>query len=581
MDPQHKNRDLIPSSKRKLITIEPIDGDATTRVLEAINEAKNDTVIQFTGECYHFWPERAYEAYYFISNNRHGLKRIAFPLVGRRNVVIDGGGARFIFHGEIVPFVVDQSKGVTLRNFSVDWERPFYSQGEVVEAGPSGVDVSVDDGLYPYRIEMGQLIFEGEGWESPLTTGVFAFDPKTRAPAYLSGDSMGLGFPKTIRAEATGKGIVRLCEKFPRLPELGTVVVFRHHNRHNPAVFLVASQDISLEAVTLYQAGGMGVIGQFCENVELLACEVTPAEGRIFSVCADASHFVNCRGLIRVQDCLFENQLDDPLNVHGLNTRITEIVDEHTLLVELVHHEQHGVSVGFAGDSMRFSDNATLLGYATNEIAEVNTMNARFVRVRFVDPLPEAVQLHHVIENLSWMPDLFVTGCTIRNNRARGFLVSTQGRVQICRNQISASGAGIKISGDANYWFESGAVEDVEISDNDFGECCYGDHPWGKTVIDIDPEIPDPESNPACFHRNIRIVNNRFATSDIGILFARSVDGLTFKGNQIRQTDLYPPVGRVAKALIFEGCQSVLVEDNEGLAAEETNRVTQTEPTPT
>jgi len=555
----------------KKITLGEISGDATTKVLQALEQAGDDVIVQFTGACYHFWPERAYEAYYFISNNRHGLKRIGLPLINRRNVTIDGGGAQFIFHGEIIPFVVDRSTGITLRNFSVDWERPFYSQGEVVASDVDGVDVALDPIMYPYRIETGHLIFEGEGWESPLTTGVFAFDPKTRAPAYLSGDSMGLGYPKNIRAEAVGKGVVRLCANFPQLPELGMVVVFRHHHRHIPAVFLIASQDLLLEGVTLFQAGGMGIIGQFCENVKLLACEVTPAAGRIFSVCADASHFVNCRGEIRVEDCLFENQLDDPLNVHGLNTRITEIIDGHTILVELVHHEQHGVSVGFTGDAMRFSDNATLLGYARNKIAEVERINARYARVRFVDPLTEEVKLNHVIENMDWTPDLYVTGCTIRNNRARGFLASTPGKIRIWGNQISASGSGIKISGDANYWFESGAVEDVEIRDNDFGECCYGDAPWGKAVIDIDPEIAHPETNPACFHRNIRIENNRFATSDIGILFARSVDGLTFAGNQIRQTGFYPAVGRMSQALTFEGCRSVLVEGNEGLAPEGTH----------
>jgi hypothetical protein len=103
---------------------------------------------------------------------------------------------------------------------------------------------------------------------------------------------------------------------------------------------------------------------------------VTPSEGRIFSVCADASHFVNCRGLIQLIDCHFENQLDDPLNVHGLNTRIKEVIDEYTVLVERVHHEQHGVSVGLAGDAVQFAHNTTLLSYGDNVITSVESINA-------------------------------------------------------------------------------------------------------------------------------------------------------------------------------------------------------------
>jgi hypothetical protein len=552
------------SNAHELITIEPIQGDATARVLEVIQQAGDNSVIHFSGDCYHFWPDRAYEAYYYISNNQHGLKNIAFPLVKKRNFTIDGGGARFVFHGEIVPFVVDGSENVTLRNFSVDWERPFFSQGEVQEAHVDRVIVKIDCDAYPYRVENRRMIFEGEGWESPLTEGVFAFSPKTRAPGYRSGDSMGLGYPEFIEVESLGEGRIKLCEEFPILPELGDVVVFRHYRRRTPAVFLVESKELLLESITLHQAGGMGFIAQFCENVELRLCTVTPSEGRIFSVCADASHFVNCRGLIQLIDCHFENQLDDPLNVHGLNTRIKEVIDEYTVLVERVHHEQHGVSVGLAGDAVQFAHNTTLLSYGDNVITSVESINARYARISFERPLPKGLYPGHVVENMSWTPDLLVSGCTVRGNRARGLLISTPGKVRIEGNNISAGGSGIKISGDANFWFESGAVRDVCIRDNDFGECCYGSPSWGHSVIDIDPEIAEPEKNKACFHQNIRIENNRFATSDKGILFARSVDGLIFTGNTIQPSGFYPE-WRMLQAITLEACQSVKVEENIGL----------------
>jgi hypothetical protein len=465
----------------------------------------------------------------------------------------------------MIPFVVENSERVILRNFSVDWQRPFYSQGEVEIADRDGVVVRIDADAYPYRVENGGLVFEGEGWESPLTEGVFAFDPATRAPTFRSGDSMGLGFPERIRAEKVASGAVRLREEFPRLPEPGTLIVFRHYNRHTPGVFSLFSGNVLCESITLHQAGGMGFIAQFCENVELRGCTVTPSSGRIFSVCADATHFVNCRGGILLRDCLFENQLDDPLNVHGLNTRLKEIVDRYSVVTERVHHEQHGVAVGMAGDTVLFSDDRTLLGYHENLIDSVDSINARYARVRFRHALPEKTRPGHVIENTSWIPDLHVTGCAVRNNRARGFLVSVAGKVRIEGNRISAPGAGIKISGDAKFWFESGAVRDVEIRDNDFGECCYGDPPWGYSVIDIDPEIAEPEKNEACFHRNIRIEGNRFATSGKRFLFARSVEGLRFAGNSIRQTGFYPPVSDDGPAISLEACESVAIEGNDGL----------------
>jgi len=378
------------SSDPTIIRVGPITGDATPRVLAAIEKVGDNAIIQFSDECYHFWPENAYEAYYYISNNQHGLKRIAFPLVGKKNLTIDGGGARFVFHNEIVPFVVDSSENLTLCDFSVDWERPFFSQGEVVESDRDGVVVSVDSDTYPHRIENRRLVFVGEGWESHLTEGVFAFSPKT-----------SLGYPEEIEVEPLGVGLFRLCENFPNLPEPGDLIVFRHYRRRSPAIFMIQAKKLCFESVTLNHAGGMGFIAQFCEDVELRRCKVSPSRGRIFSVCADASHFVNCRGLIQLKDCLFENQLDDPLNVDGLNTRISEVADEHTIIVERVHREQQGVTIGFAGDAVQFSHNQTLLSYSSNVIREVNSIDARFARVSFVNPLPQTIYPGHVVENLS------------------------------------------------------------------------------------------------------------------------------------------------------------------------------------
>jgi hypothetical protein len=248
--------------------------------------------------------------------------------------------------------------------------------------------------------------------------------------------------------------------------------------------------------------------------------------------------------------------------VHGINTRIKQSPDRRTIITELVHHEQHGVEIGFPGDRVHFSDNQTLLSYASNTIEKVSWINARFSRVTFEQDLPETLQPGHVMENMSWTPDFVMSGCTCRNNRARGCLISTPGKVAVENNRIASSGAAIKISGDANYWFESGAVRDVLICGNEFSDCCYGPPAWGRAVIEIDPEIEAPDGLAECFHRNIRILNNRFFTFDPGILFARSVDGITFSGNTVRRTQSYPMMNRMNELLTFEFCRNIRVEDN-------------------
>ena len=387
-------------------------------------------------------------------------------------------------------------------------------------------------------------------------------DPVTRAPAYLSGDSMGAGMKSDWRVEKVSGGVIRIHEAFPRPPKVGNIVLLRHYRRCCPGIHLKTSKDTTLENVTLHHAGGMGVIAQFCENVTLQNCRVTPSGDRLFSVTVDSTHFVNCKGLIRLQNCLFENQLDDPANIHGINCRISEIVDDRSLIAELVHHEQHGVEIAFPGDLMQVSDNRTMLPAGAGEVVGVERINERFSKIVFRDALPSDTSEGWVLENLSWTPNLYISGCTARNNRARGFLISTPGRVVVENNRIACSGAGIKISGDANRWFESGSVRDVLILNNHFMDCCYGAPEWGRAVIDIDPEIRDPERMKSCFHQNIRIENNRFLTFDAGILYARSVEGITFRGNEIRRSQTYPPTARMEALLTFEACREIRAEHN-------------------
>ncbi|MFN6017917.1 MAG: hypothetical protein ACK49N_10095, partial [Verrucomicrobiota bacterium] len=89
--------------------------------------------IEFSPGRYDFRLDRAIEKYLFVSNNDEGLKRIAFHLEGLSEVEIDGQGAEFIFHGFLMPFAVENCRGVTLRNFSIDYARPFHSEGEILK----------------------------------------------------------------------------------------------------------------------------------------------------------------------------------------------------------------------------------------------------------------------------------------------------------------------------------------------------------------------------------------------------------------------------------------------------------------
>ncbi|NDP20482.1 MAG: hypothetical protein GZ091_05330 [Paludibacter sp.] len=92
--------------------------------------------LVFPKGTYHFSSKQATGKELYITNHDNGFKKIAFNLSGLKNVAIDGQGSNFVFHGEIMPFLIENCENVTLKNFTIDWEIPFFIQGEVISTNP-------------------------------------------------------------------------------------------------------------------------------------------------------------------------------------------------------------------------------------------------------------------------------------------------------------------------------------------------------------------------------------------------------------------------------------------------------------
>ncbi|WP_146250250.1 right-handed parallel beta-helix repeat-containing protein [Paenibacillus flagellatus] len=518
-------------------------------------------VLRFPQGTYHFRPEKATERFLYITNHdQGGTRRIAFPIAGFEGLTIDGQGSAFIFHGPMIPFLVEGSKGVTLKNVTVDWERPMFDQGTVAAVGDDWFDIRLRDGV-EHEFRDNRLFFRFGGRMEPVW-GLHDIDPATMAHAYGSGDRISWSSFARLSMEQAAPGVARVTGPIRHMPKEGHLIAMRFGRRENPGVFLKDSEDIRIERVTVHHAPGMGLVAQRCADIALERFDVKLRErsGRVVTATADAVHFTNCRGAIVIEHCLFENQLDDPCNVHGIYSGIVERLSDRTVLVRYLESMTIGIGVAEPGDTMRFVRRESLLGYAEGVVDDVSPINGTFVAVTFKEPLPDTIGEGDVLENATWNADLTVRHCTVRANRARGFLITTPGKVLLESNTISAPGAGIKISGDANSWYESGAVRDVTIRGNVFLDCntCPD---WGRAVIDIDPEIEEPERFD-CYHRNIRIEDNTFRTFDTGLVYGRSVDGFTFRRNTIERPRHYPARGTQKHAIELTAARNVDIADN-------------------
>ena len=522
---------------------------AFARALEACGG--HDAVIIFPRGRYDFHPDPDSE------------QTIAMALRGARNIVVDGGGSEFVFHGRMKVFHVEDCENVTLRNFSTDWDRPYISQGEFVAVTPQYVDLRIDRSQYPYVIEQGHIRFTGEGWSAGVVDSYMnIYDKATGTIAYRTRDSH-TGNIFNGEAEQVAPDVVRfhgsiLEREVPVRP--GQIITLYHGTYILTGIELCYSRNITLEDITLYHTLSNGVYGYRCENITLHRVSTTPRteKGRVFSTVADASHFTCCRGRILIDGCAHAGQGDDFMNVRGTYSRIESFKDRCTALID-----GRGWTIG-ATDTLWVVDRETMRRGAELVVRRINKRNGGY-EVEFTDTVPAEVTEGMFLENKTWTPELVVRNCRFeKKNRARGMLVTTPRRVVIENNYFNTAGAAILI----DHWFESGSHTDLTIRNNRFVNCCTsgcetGDRwEWGEAPITISPSFrPDSPDSPS-YHRNITICDNTFECFDAPVLFARSVENLRFERNRLKPTFDYEPFLWQRSTLRLDGCRRVTVRGN-------------------
>ncbi|HEX8548885.1 MAG TPA: right-handed parallel beta-helix repeat-containing protein, partial [Cytophagaceae bacterium] len=406
--------------------------------------------------------------------------------------------------------------------------------------------------------------------EQGLQENIF-FDPNTKAVAYDDSRYVMDPWMKKLDYEYSAKevspGVVRILDTIAEaLPRVGWVFVTKGNkmpNRISPAIHSLNSDDINLSNINIYHAGSMGLIAEKSKNVTLDRFNVTIAPGskRLMSSAADATHFAGCRGLVSITNCLFENMHDDGVNIHGVYALLENTIDEHTVAFKLNHVQQFGFEFAVKGDSVRLVERATLTPYATLVVKDIKKINEEYSYLIFSENINTLIKPNSAIENVSCYPaNVIIKGCTIKNNRARGILISTSGKVEITNNYFSNEMAGIVIGGDANFWWESGPVNNVLIKNNKFYNCCTSKS--DQAVVMVDPIILKPDQSKSYFERNIVIEGNTFETFDNPILKVKSTNGLRFVNNRIIQTKTFKPFYANVPGINVTYSSNISVENN-------------------
>jgi hypothetical protein len=254
--------------------------------------------------------------------------------------------------------------------------------------------------------------------------------------------------------------------------------------------------------------------------------------------------------------------MDDPINVHGTCVQIIKKITDKKLLCKFMHYQSIGTVWARHGEKVGFIENQSMNTFAFGEVESFVAKDSIEFELGFKEILPQNILVGNAIENLTWVPNVLIKNSFFGSCRARGILVTTPGKVVIENNTFESSGSAILIAGDANGWFESGAVKDVLIQNNTFNDPCLTSmYQFSEAIISIYPEIPKLNTTKP-FHRNIRIINNTFNPFDYPVLYAKSTEGLFFNNNTIIRSNRFKIFHPRKFMITVEACKNVEIKKN-------------------
>lgn len=552
---------------QEFITDESNCSEAFARAISAASEG--DTLL-LDAKTYHFYPHGAYEKEYYISNNDGGVKPIALPIINKKRITIDGRGADLIFHGNMMPIVTDDSEEITLKNFSIDYAVPFYAQAKIRTADENGILLEFDGKEFNCRVQDGKFCFfsPSEGWEfcseRPLS---LEFDEHGHPSAYSPPYFAYLGAPrdhgflsflfKDVKLEQMGENLIFMHGSIGERHTAGNYLVMTYAGRKYPGIFITNAKDVTLEGINLYYTAAMGVVAQTAENITLnrIVAEPRKGSGRLLSVNADATHFINCRGKISVTDSKFIQMMDDAANIHGIYNPYTEKLVDGSLKLGFGHPQHRGILSYRVGDSVAVIDTETNDVKGTGTVVEAELVSLNEIRLKLDCDVPSPTG-RWVAENLSTAPEVYFGNCESGYNRPRGFLISTAGKTLVEKCKFYNMGQGIQLSGEMKDWYESGRVTDVCIRDCDFHNSAYA----GGVAILCHPALWCTDT---VFNKKITVENNVFTQANKRICSIKSCEEVIFRGNRFVADSTLPshPI-HGEDGMTFKNCLKVSMDEN-------------------
>ena len=159
-------------------------------------------------------PDKAERRTLYVSNtvgtnSSYKDKKIGILLEDTKNITVDGQGSDFVFHGKMTTFAAINSRNVTFKNFSVDFQVPTVIDltVEKVDAGAKTATVYVPE-EYNYRLSGSNIEWYSDS--SPYTGATYWTASNALPYVQLYDTKTGL----TVRGDGGEAAHSAICRAF-------------------------------------------------------------------------------------------------------------------------------------------------------------------------------------------------------------------------------------------------------------------------------------------------------------------------------------------------------------------------------
>ncbi len=510
----------------------------TPDVIKAISKIKNGGCICFERGEYHFCEDGAYQGFFAPSNNETGIKKAVFPLIDCSDIIIDGNGSTFVFHGAVSPFIVKNSRNITVKNATLTTFLPSYALMQVVEKTDEKFVCKFDETKIPCKVCDGNLIFSTETEEISTISQKLSFHALDRVVIrYLftkdcvsSKENLPAGY---VFCEAFEKdGCIEFFylndEKSEKCAyDLGEFVSINlEESRFRDVFFLEDSENTVISTITVRRGGGMGIIAQLCKDIEIDRFVVKPTEDEDITLTADIIHIVNCSGQLSIHDCELRSSLDDACNVHGTYTSVTS-VGENFIDVRYMHEAHSFLELYKKGDLLAAINKTNL-----EEVCRFRVLSASFsdedgmtIRIYTDDPIDNILE-GFLIESPSRMPNMHIY--RNRSEKIPHWRLSGAGDIIVENNEYTDCNFPVYAFDLAEYWYESGRINNLVIRNNHFKKARFPD---GFIKTGVSGYSGD---NTPCIHKSITVTDNVFEEMIDLPYDIKGFENMTVKDNIIK-----------------------------------------------